>query len=109
MIAIQMLGLVIGLSAIYLTHLYYKRDSFTKKELVFWLIVWLCFILVSLFPEIASPVTGYLKLQRSMDLIMIVAFVILFSLAFHNYVATKKQETKLEKLVREIALKDLDK
>lgn len=107
MIAIQMLGFIIGLSALYLTHLYYKRTNFTKKELVFWLIIWMAFMLVSLFPEIASPVTGYLKLQRSMDLIMIVAFVVLFGLAFQNYITTKRQEMKLEKLVREIALNDL--
>ena len=43
-----------------------------------------------------------------MDLIMIIAFMILFFLAFHNYTNNRKQTNKLEKLVRELALKDLE-
>ena len=43
-----------------------------------------------------------------MDLIMIIAFVVAFALTFHNYVSNRKIMDKLEKLVRELALKDLE-
>ena len=52
--------------------------------------------------------SGYLGLTRPMDFIMIAAFVVLFSLAFHNYVLGRKQAIDLEKIVREIALRDTD-
>lgn len=109
MITIQLIGVLIGLAAIHLTYLYYKRANFTKKELIFWLFVWAAFIFISIFPRSVTPIVGYLGLQRPMDLIMIVAFIILFALTFHNYVINRKQVDRLEKLVRKLALKDLEK
>ena len=107
MITIQLIGVLIGLAAIHLTYLYYKRQSFSKKELFFWLFIWLAFIFVAIFPNSVRPIVGYLGLQRPMDLIMIVAFIILFAITFHNYVVNRRMEDKLEKLVRDLALKDL--
>lgn len=107
--AIQLLSLVIGLAAIHLTYLYYRRTQFTKKELLFWTFLWLVFIFIGLFPKTVTPVVGYLGLNRTMDLIMIVAFIILFSLVFHNYVINRRQQRQLERLIRELALKDLEK
>jgi len=109
MIAVQLIGLVVGLAAINMTYLYYKRAEFSKKELVAWLFVWLAFIFVMAFPKSLQPMVGLLGLTRAMDLIMIIAFIVLFFLAFHSYVVNKKQEQKLTKLVQELALKDLDK
>ena len=109
MVGIQLMGVVVGLAAIHLTYLYYKRASFTKKELLFWGFIWLTFIFVAVFPRSVAPIVGYLGLTRPMDLIMIVAFIILFSLAFHNYIVNRQQKNKLERLVRDLALKDLDK
>jgi hypothetical protein len=108
MIGIQLVGVVVGLAAIHLSHLYYKRMHFSKRELWFWAVLWGAFIFIAIFPLSVAPVVGYLGLTRSMDLIMIVAFVILFSLAFHNYILGRKQERQLERLVRELALRDID-
>ncbi len=106
MVGIQLICIIIGLAAIHLTHLYYKRFYFSKRELFFWVGLWCIFIVVGLFPQSVLPVSGYLGLTRPMDFIMILAFVVLFSLAFHNYVLGRKQERDFERLVREIALRD---
>lgn len=104
MITIQLIGVVVGLAAIHITYLYYKRANFTKKEVLLWVGIWLAFIFVAIFPNSVRPVVGYLGLQRPMDLIMIVAFIILFALSFHNYVVTNRISRQVEKLVRKIAL-----
>ena len=109
MITIQLIGVIIGFTAIYLTYLYYKRRNFSKKELIFWFIIWFAFVLVAIFPRSLTPLIGYLGLSRSMDLIMIIAFVVIFALAFHNYVINRRMKDQLEKLVRDLSLKDLDK
>lgn len=108
MITIQLFGVVVALGAIHLTYLYYKRANFTKRELFFWLFIWLSFIFVAVFPRSVTPVIGYLGLRRPMDLIMLIAFVVLFALTFHNYVINRKQEKRLRKLVQSLALKDLE-
>lgn len=108
MITIQLFGVVIGLAALNMTFLYYKRSNFTKRELVFWFVIWLAFIFIALFPRSISPIVGALGLERPMDLIMIIAFIILFILTFHNYIVLRRQADKLERMVRSLALKDLD-
>lgn len=108
MIAIQIFGLFIALGALYLSYIYYKRRSFSKRELIFWLLVWLAFVTVTLFPRIVQPLVGVLGLQRPMDLIMISAFVILFGVTFYNYIVNHRLEKQIEKLVRKIALDNLD-
>ncbi len=107
MITIQFVGVLVALAAIHFTYLYYKRTHFSKKELLFWLTIWLAFLTVTIFPRIMSPIVGHLGLQRPMDLIMIIAFVIIFILTFHNYVTNRRIMDKVESLVREIALHDL--
>ena|SRR3989338_6917685 len=107
MLTVQFVGVLVALAAMHLTYLYYKRANFSKKELLFWMTIWLAFLLVTIFPRILSPIVGYLGLQRSMDLIMIIAFIILFGLSFHNYTVNHRVMNKIEKLVRELALKDL--
>lgn len=109
MITIQFVGILVALAAIHLTYLYYKRMNFNKKELYFWLAIWIAFLTVTLFPRIMQPLVGHLGLQRPMDLIMIVAFIIVFALTFHNYVANRKIMDEVEKLVRDLALKNLEK
>lgn len=107
MIPLQLFGVVIALAALHLSYLYYKRSDFTKRELLIWLTIWIAFLLVTIFPRIVEPVVGKLGLQRPMDLIMIIAFIVLFGVAFRTYVITARQGRKLEKLIRNLALKDL--
>ena len=109
MVGIQLIAIAVGLAAVHLTHLYYKRSHFSKKELLFWGFLWCAFIGLAIFPRSISPLAGYLGLARPMDLIMIAAFIALFFLAFHNYVLGRKHGRDLERLVREVALMDLEK
>lgn len=109
MIAIQLIGIVIALAAIYLTYIYYKRQTLSKTECLFWVIIWLAFITVTLFPRLMAPLAGFLSLQRSMDLIMIIAFVVLFTLSFYSYVTNRRTSRQMEKLVREFSLQKIKK
>ena len=107
MIALRLIALAVGLAALHLTYLYYRRSHFSKQELLFWAGLWGIFIFVALFPASVSPAVSYLGLTRPMDLIMIVAFIALFSLTFHNYVMGRKHDRDLERLVRDVALRDV--
>lgn len=108
MISIQLVGVLIALAALHLTYLYYKRASFTKIECIIWALIWLGFLFVTIFPRALFPIVGYLGLQRSMDLIMIIAFIILFALSFQNYIVIRRQGKQIEKMARQSALKQLN-
>ena len=108
MVGIQLLSVVVGLAAIHLTYLYYKRANFNKKELYFWGFIWLAFIFTAIFPNALKPLVNFLGFSRPMDFLMVLAFTFLFSMSFRNYIATRKMKGLLEKLVRDLALKDLE-
>lgn len=109
MITIQLVAILIALTAIHSIYLYYKRANFTKLEVLLWVGIWMGFIGVTLFPKILTPFVGQLGLQRSMDLIMIIAFIILFAITFHSYMINHRTERNLEKLIRNLALDELKK
>lgn len=106
MIGVQLVALAVGLAALHLTYLYYKRAHFSKLELIFWAALWSAFVCSAVFPSALAPVVGYLGLTRSMDLIMIIAFIALFSLAFHSYIATRSHARAIEALIRDGALRN---
>ncbi len=108
MISLQLLAIVIGLTALYMTYLYYRRKEFTRFELSTWLIIWLSFIFVSISPRTFDFLLETFAISRTMDLIMIIAFIILFILSFENYITNRRIQRKMESLVRDEALKGLD-
>jgi len=108
MIGIQLVAVVVGLLAIYLSTLYNKKKVFGRGEMAFWVITWLALIGVALFPHVVEPLRQGLGLERSMDFIMIVAFIVLFLITFYSYTINSRVERRLEELVRRLALKDLD-
>lgn len=107
MIGIQLTLVALAILAIHLTHLYYKRRHFSKRELILWGVLWCSFIGLAIFPSAIAPAAAYLGLTRPMDFAMIGAFVVLFSLAFHTYVMGRKHDRDLERLVRAFALRDI--
>ncbi len=109
MIGVQLLALALALTALYLSFLYYKRKDFTKKELIFWAIIWFALIFVAFVPHSLDFFIKTFGFSRAMDLIFTFGFVILFFLSFHNYIIIHRIEKKIEKLVRDEALKDVKK
>lgn len=108
MIGIQFFAIIIGLVALYLSFLHYKRKDFNKIELVMWSMIWFALIFVSFFPHMLDFVVDNFGFSRVMDFIMTVAFIILFSFSFHNYFIIHRIEKKIERLVRSKALEDLE-
>ncbi len=105
-LGIQILGILFGLFMIYITFISGKRREFTTKEGGFWIIVWVLFILVSLFPRgLDFLIKGVLKLQRPLDFFIIAGFMFMIGFIFYSYTLIRKSQKKLEKIVRKMAMK----
>ena len=103
-LGIQIAGLLIGMFLIYYDFLVYKRKEFTAKEFVFWVVLWLGFILVTLFPSILEPVVKSFGFFRVLDAFLIGGLLFLMVIIFYTYIITKKKQKQVEAIVREIAL-----
>ena len=105
-LGIQLLGILFALFMIYLTSLYQKRKEFDAKEAAFWIILWTIVILVTLLPDLLNPITATLQLGRTMDLFIILGFMLVMGVAFHNYLSLRKTQRKVETIVRKLAINE---
>ena len=109
MIGIQFLCIMFACLALFFTYIAYKRRDFSGKEMLLWMVIWLVFLGIAIFPEAISPYIQNMGFSRLMDFVVVIAFVILFALLIHNYLVVKFLQKRIEKLVREEALKNMDK
>lgn len=104
MIGLQILSIVFGLYMLYWSFLVYKKRLIYVRELGFWVAVWLGFMMVVLLPDSTKTVLQTFKIERTMDLLMIITFVILWLTTFRNYTENKQLRKKLQDLVRNTAI-----
>lgn len=104
-LGIQILGLLFGLFMIYYSFLSFKRKEFKKGEFGLWVLIWVLFIIIALFPDVLNPVISSLSVSRRLDFLIIVGFMFLIGLGFYTYIIARKNRKKIENIVREIAIK----
>ena len=104
-LGIQILGILFGFFMMYYTFLQYKRKEFTIKEYSFWFIFWSVFVVITLFPQILDPVLTTLNIARALDFFIIAGFLFLILVTFYTYTLVRKNQKKLEEVVRNVAIK----
>lgn len=104
-LGIQIVGVLFALAMLYLSFVQFKKKNFSSHEFIFWAILWVIIAITSMMPESLQKVTSALDVSRPFDLIVLLGFVLLTLLTFLNYLQNKKNQRKVEELVRRIALK----
>ncbi|MBR9705863.1 DUF2304 domain-containing protein [Candidatus Pacearchaeota archaeon] len=108
-LGVQIIGILFGFFMMYYTFLHYKRKEFRTGEYVFWLLLWALFIIVTLFPDFLDPIVKTFNFARTFDLFIIIGFVFLTGITFYMYTITRKNQNKIEQIVRRIAFKEAKK
>jgi len=108
-LGIQFLGAAFGIFMAYFSFVSFKRREFSFLVLVFWELLWLALIFISIFPHSTNFFLERLGLIRAMDLFMVLGFILAFGLLFYNCVVIAKLKKKMEKVVRKEALKGVKK
>jgi hypothetical protein len=104
-LGIQLLGVLFALFMLYLTFMHKKRKEFETIEYALWVIFWLIFMFITLFPSSLNMIVKTLSLNRPLDLLIISGFLFLIGIGFYTYTITRKTQNKVEDLVRSIAIK----
>ena len=104
-LGIQIAGLLFGLFMIYYSFLNYKRMQFTAKEFSFWLLVWILFIVVALFPSVLDPIVRFGGFFRALDVLIVSGFLFLIAAVFYTYTIVRRTQRQIEAVVRQIAIK----
>lgn len=104
MMALQLVSIIFGLYMLYWSFLVYKKRLIYRNELFFWVVVWVSFMVVVMLPESTKDILQVFKINRVMDLLMILTLVVLWFVTFKNYVENKQLRKKLQDLVRTTAI-----
>jgi len=109
-LGIQIVGIAFGIIFIYLTFLSKKKGEINSTESIFWSVVWLALIFVSIFPGMLSIlVKDVFNISRTLDFIIIMSFLLMFGIIFYMFSLTRKTNLKVEELVRKLAVKEIKK
>jgi hypothetical protein len=90
---------------LYLTFLYYKKNNYTKAAFIFWVVVWVCALGLILFYQQFAALSERLEFARTTDLYITIAVMFFGAITFLNYANVKRQEKKVEELVRNISVR----
>lgn len=85
--------------------LHYKRGEINGMEIGSWLLMWGSAIIIIIFPELLRSFAKTFLVTRVFDLMVIGGFILVISLVANAYLISKKNEKKIEELVRREALK----
>lgn len=106
-IFLQILLIAFALVMAYSLFLHWKKKNISDKFFISWLIIFVVFIFLALFPKLLEPLMKELFIVRVMDLGMIGTFMILTYVTIENNIKIKNLEDKIEKLVRKISVKNI--
>ncbi|MBW2974176.1 DUF2304 domain-containing protein [Candidatus Woesearchaeota archaeon] len=103
-LGIQILGILFGIFMMYYVFLNRKRKELTIKEYSFWTVLWIAFILLTLFPQSLKPLVRSIGFARTMDFFIVAGFMFLIGSLFYIYLLVRKNQKRLEEIVRRIAI-----
>jgi len=86
-----------------------EKKNISDKFFFSWLIIFVVFVFLAMFPKILEPLMKELFIIRVMDLGMIGTFMILTYVTIENNIKIKNLESKMEKLTRKIAIEKIKK
>lgn len=104
-IFLQILLIAFALVMVYSLFLHWKKKNVSNKFFISWLIIFVVFVFLALFPKLLEPLIKELFIVRVMDLGMIGTFMILTYVTVENNIKIRNLEDKIEKLVRKITVK----
>jgi hypothetical protein len=101
----QLVALLFALFMMYVVSIHYKKKTLSLMEVSWWYSIWFIFVVISLFPNLLLGVVHALNFARVFDLLVVAALMVLSILVFVNYFAQKEANRKLEKYVRQDAIR----
>lgn len=104
-VGLQIIGILFSFSMIYFSILAYKRKEISKVEIYSWVSIWVSTIFAVIFPGLLRSFSMTFLVTRVFDLMVVGGFILVISLIGSAYLGTKRNEKKLEELVRKLSLK----
>ncbi len=87
----------------------YRKQKVSLHWFLLWNSLWITVIGVALWPRSADIIAKFVGVERGADLAVYLAVVILAYLVFRLFVRQEQTEKEITKLVRKIAIEEVEK
>lgn len=108
MLVIQILLIAFVLFAIFGALKRFRQGRLPFGWLTFWIVFWLVVGTAVLLPQTTDVVARFVGVGRGVDAAVYISVVALFYLLFRLFVKIEDMERQMTKLVRKLAIKELD-
>jgi hypothetical protein len=102
----QIGAVLFALFMMYVVSIHGKKRALSVSEVSFWISCWIFFIIIALFPNLLIGISHTLRFARIFDLLLVAALMVLTVMVFLSYFSQKELHKKMERLTREMALRD---
>jgi hypothetical protein len=107
LLGIQIFAVIFALVMLYFTYFYYRRKDLNINDLLVWSIVWIVFLFGVLFPQnLDFFMYQVFNVISVIQLFTIFGFIFFSIIIFYLYKTVRKNQRKIEKLVKNIAIKE---
>lgn len=106
---IQILLLVFLLFAFTRVILRYKEGALPKGMFLFWAAVWVVATISIIHPDFTTYIAKQAGIGRGADAVIYIALIVAFYLIFRLTVVIENLRHEITKVIREVALKEVDK
>jgi len=105
---LPLMGALIGLIALYYTHVQYKRKIFHKNELLGWGSVWAALVGISFISMFVIPLKQTIYIYSLLDLVVFLSIIGVYILLFTIHRRQNIIDERTKKLIREVTYKKAD-
>ena len=105
---IQTLIIIFAIFAIVRAFLSFRKGRLPIPWLLFWFVFWIIAGVVAILPQTTDIAARIVGVGRGADFVVYLALMALFYLIFRLFVKIEGLERDITKLVRTLALKDID-
>jgi len=104
-LGIQLIGICFALFMIYITFIRKKRNEFTIKEASVWLILWIGFMVIAIFPRSMNfIIIDVIQMSRPLDFYIVAGLMFMTGILFYTYSLVRKTQKKIDDIVTKMAI-----
>lgn len=97
---------IFAIIAILIVYLRLRDNRLSFASFLLWTLLWIFIVIFAINPEFSEIFAHLFGITRGLDFIIIVAIIGLLYLCFKLYSKIEKQQEDINKIVRELAIKN---
>lgn len=109
LLSIQLIVVPFAIFMVYVSFIHYKKHHILRESFIFWILLWIAFVIIAFYPQLIDPISRRFHFLRTLDFLMVIAFMILAIMNYNNYLSQQKLERDMEKLITKLTIVNITK